>query len=96
MQSINFSGCLCLCFLLYFGLFRFNLGKGKAEISTDFTLVLNQWYHVEIIRVGLRGTLIVNNAQVFEGVAPGEWKNLDLLSALVYLGGGVSLNRDKM
>lgn len=96
MQSIYFSASLCLCFGIFFGLFRFNLGKGKAEISTDFTLVLNQWYHVEIIRVGLKGTLIVDYVQVFEGVAPGDWKNLDLLSALVYLGGGVSLNRETM
>ena len=76
-------------------LFRFNLGKGKVIISTNNKLILNQWYHVEIIRVGLQGTLIVNYDQVFQGVAPGDWTNLDLQQAKVYLG-GVSSSETKV
>jgi len=75
--------------------FRFNLGKGKVIISTNNKLILNQWYHVEIIRVGLQGTLIVNYDQVFQGVAPGDWTNLDLQQAKVYLG-GVSSSETKV
>ena len=52
---------------------------------------------MEIIRVGLQGTLIVNNDEyVFRGVAPGTWTNLNLKAAVVYLGGGTSFNGDLM
>ena len=86
----------CLIFYSFPSVFRFNLGQGKVIISTDFNLVFNQWHHVEIIRVGLQGTLIVNYVNVFRGVAPGTWKNLNLKAAVVYLGGGTSFNGDVM
>ena len=86
----------CLIFYSFPSVFRFNLGQGKVIISTNFNLVFNQWYHVEIIRVGLQGTLIVNHVNVFRGVAPGTWKNLNLKAAVVYLGGGTSFNGDVM
>ncbi|XP_068753749.1 pikachurin-like [Montipora capricornis] len=73
--------------------FRFNLGQGSVTISTDFTLKLNEWHHVEIIRVGLEGILIVDYVSVQRGVAPGKWLNLDLQDTAVYLGGGVSSNQ---
>ena len=70
----------------------------RGNHSCGFTnnkLSLNQWYHVEIIRVGLQGTLIVNYDQVFQGVAPGDWTNLDLQQTKVYLG-GVSSSETKV
>ena len=87
----------CLIFYSFPSVFRFNLGRGKVIISTNFNLDFNQWYHVEIIRVGLQGTLIVNNDEyVFRGVAPGTWTDLNLKAAVVYLGGGTSFNGDLM
>jgi len=81
-----------LCFLKC----RFNLGQGATVISTDFTLQLEQWHHVEIIREGLQGTLIVDFKHTFTAVAAGEWVNLDLEQSKVYLGGATKILEDRM
>ena len=83
--------CL-LCFLKC----RFNLGQGVTIISTDFALQLEQWHHVEIIREGLRGTLIVDFKYSFTAVASGKWVNLDLGQSKVYLGGATNILEDRM
>ena len=57
-----------------------------ASISTDYKLALKQWHRIEAIRVGLKGTLLVDNVNRFDGVAPGEWKNLDLEGEKFYIG----------
>jgi len=76
--------------------FRFNLGQGATVISTDFTLQLEQWHHVEIIREGLQGTLIVDFKHTFTAVAAGEWVNLDLEQSKVYLGGATKILEDRI
>ncbi|XP_074626949.1 pikachurin-like [Acropora palmata] len=75
---------------------RFNLGKGRVVISSDSSLGLNQWHHVEIIRVGLEGMLIVDYGKAQTGIAPGKWLSLNLEGANMYLGGGVSRNRARI
>lgn len=75
---------------------RFNLGQGSVIISSDSLLGLNQWHHVEIIRVGKEGMLIVDYGKAQTGTAPREWTSLNLASANVYLGGGVSRNRARI
>ena len=46
--------------------------------------------------MGLEGILIVDYVSVQRGSAPGKWINLDLQDAAVFLGGGDSLNQDRM
>ena len=64
-------------------------------ISTGaFTLGLNRWYRVEIIRVGLQGILIVDyDRKVFSGIAPGDWTNLDLRGGGLILGGHLTFEK---
>jgi len=83
--------CL-LCFLKC----RFKLGQGVTLIATDFTLQLDQWHHVEIIREGLQGTLIVNKDYSFTAEASGKSVNLDLEQSKVYLGGATNILENRM
>ena len=90
------SGCNLIDILMCFFKCRFDLGQGVTIISTDFTLQLEKWHHLEVIREGLRGTLIVDFVHSFTAVASGQWINLDLEQAKVYLGGATKILEDRM
>lgn len=75
---------------------RFDLGQGVTILATDFNLQLEQWHHIEVIREGLLGMLIVDYVHSYQGAATGQWKNLDLDQAKVYLGGASAVLRSKM
>ncbi|XP_078614895.1 agrin-like isoform X22 [Branchiostoma floridae x Branchiostoma japonicum] len=67
--------------------FRFNLGKGPADIRSEDPISLNEWHEVKLDRNLRRGQMTLDGKVVGTGESPGTLSQLNLGLDL-FIGGG--------
>ncbi|XP_019637522.1 PREDICTED: agrin-like isoform X4 [Branchiostoma belcheri] len=67
--------------------FRFNLGKGPADIRSEDPVTLNEWHEVKLDRNLRRGQMTLDGKVVGTGESPGTLSQLNLGLPL-FIGGG--------
>lgn len=65
--------------------FWYDLGQGSVNISTNFSLSLNEWHTIQASRTGMSGELVVNRMSPVLGQSPGFFTMLQISDNL-YLG----------
>ncbi|XP_012944719.1 basement membrane-specific heparan sulfate proteoglycan core protein [Aplysia californica] len=66
--------------------FRFDVGAGPAIIRGKEPLELNRWHTVHLKRQAQNGAMMVNDEPTYSGVAPGQFRGLDIAQPM-YVGG---------
>ena len=82
----NFSDYVSLALIDSHIAYRYDLGSGNATILSNEPVSLNTWHTVSVSRLGVEGSLIVDDQNVVSGTSGGIFTGLQLDDVL-WLGG---------